>query len=65
MARTTSIFELVYTDTAHIISINIDSATGFMDFITLLSDQCIYIQNAEKPNITFIATYIDDLLIIG
>ena len=29
MARVTSIFELIYMDTAHIISINIDNITGF------------------------------------
>ena len=36
-----------------------------MGFITLLSDQCVYIWNVGKPNITFIATYINNLLIIG
>ena len=65
MARATSAFELIHTDTAHITPIGIDDVTGFMGFTAFLNDQCVYIQNTRKPDIVFITTYIDNLLIIG
>ena len=65
MARVTSTFKLVYADTAHITPISINGTTNFRGFTVLLGDQCIYVWNAGKPDITFITTYIDNLLIIG
>ena len=65
MVRATSVFELVYVDTVHIIFIGIDGVIGFRGFTALLNDQCVYVWNTGKPDIAFIVTYIDNLLIIG
>ena len=36
-----------------------------MGFTPLLSDKCVYVRDTGTPDVAFIATWVDDLLIMG
>ena len=43
----------------------LETQLATMGFTPLISDQCVYIRSAGTPDAAFIATWVDDLLIMG